>query len=140
MKIPTCPLFRCFILGSGSTWPLSPYQLQYCSAYLHGGQRQMVTDYWQTRNAFIDSSHANVFVSAGTKHFTKLVTRNTFSFGFLCFFSLAVRVVKKHYGKNLICGDRTQFKTNLKMYKSKTTVPSEAQGAPHQNQFEKLVI
>lgn len=43
----------------------------------------MVTDYhrlvWQMRNAFINSSHTNLFVSISIKLYTKLVT--TIPFG-----------------------------------------------------------
>lgn len=45
-KLSSFPLYAAnFVLGSGSTRLLGPCQLQHCSACLHVGQRQMVTDY-----------------------------------------------------------------------------------------------
>lgn len=69
------------------TWKqvhLAPHSIPV--AALLGRQRQMVTDYhrlvWQMKNAFINCSHTDLFVSAETKRYTKLVARNPFSFWF----------------------------------------------------------
>lgn len=69
------------------TWKqvhLAPYSIPV--AALLSRQRQMVTDYhrlvWQMKNAFINSNHTNLFVSAETKRYTKLVARIPFSFCF----------------------------------------------------------
>lgn len=91
------PFFLLSVLGSRSTWPLSLNWLLHCSAYPHGRQRQMVTDYHrlvhEMKNALINRSHTDLLVIVGTPPRTGLVTTNTIYlavciFLSVCFFML----------------------------------------------------
>lgn len=67
--------FLCFIRHCGSR-----------SGYLHGGQRQTTSDYrclvWEMKNALVNSSHTDLFVSVGGRSQTASCLPATHS---LCF-------------------------------------------------------